>query len=203
MKKLPTARQNNLVIQQLDSELLVYDLETNKAFSLSETSALVFNACNGETTFDELKAKHNFTDDLIFLTLDELKKESLIADNSYRSPFTGISRREAAIKVGLATMLALPVILGVAAPAAAAAASCVPLDGACVLDNGRQSECCVGLRCVNLIQGCINCFPAGFEFGPFVPGSPDISQFANLCCGGATTSPIPGDLFGRVNVVCL
>ncbi|MBX7173254.1 MAG: PqqD family protein [Pyrinomonadaceae bacterium] len=149
MKKLPTARQNNLVIQNMDTELLVYDLEINKAFSLNQTSALVYNACNGETTFDELKVKHNFTDDLIYLTLDELKKESLIADNNYQSPFVGMSRRQAAKNVGLATMLALPLIYTIIAPTAALALSgCLALAASCSATPQCCSTCCSSGACV-------------------------------------------------------
>ncbi len=44
----PTQRKAELVIQELNGEVLIYDLGRNKAFSLNETSALVWQACNGE-----------------------------------------------------------------------------------------------------------------------------------------------------------
>lgn len=181
MKKLPNTRQNNLVIQQFDRELLVYDLDANKAFSLNETSAMVFNACNGKTTVDELKAKHKFTDDLIYLTLDELKKESLIADNGYQSPFAGMSRRQAAKKVGLATVLALPVIMGVVAPQSidAQSTSCQSVGQTCS-PFFSMGNCCSGSWCGN--PTCLPCVPNGIE-RCFPPGF-NCPTIAYTCCTG-------------------
>lgn len=38
MKKLPKARTENLLEQNLEKETLIYDLTIDKAFNLSETS---------------------------------------------------------------------------------------------------------------------------------------------------------------------
>lgn len=125
MNKLPLAKDKNIVVQDLDKEVLIYDLITHKALCLNETSAIVYQACDGKTSFDELKAKHKFTDDLIFLALDELKRENLLEESvEYKSPFTGISRREAIRKVGLASLIALPIVASFVAPTAASAQSC-------------------------------------------------------------------------------
>lgn len=66
MTDLPLARMNDLVVLDLDKEVLVYDLTTNKAYHLNETLGVVYGACDGKTSFDQLKANHKFTDDLIF-----------------------------------------------------------------------------------------------------------------------------------------
>ena len=55
MTKLPKAKLDNVVVQSLNDETLIYNLTTNQAFCLNETAAKVFNACDGKTTFDELK----------------------------------------------------------------------------------------------------------------------------------------------------
>ena len=47
MKQNPTARKNGSVMQEMPDEILIYDLDTNKAHCLNETSALVWKACNG------------------------------------------------------------------------------------------------------------------------------------------------------------
>lgn len=121
--KLPKARTENLVEQNLEKETLIYDLLIDKAFNLNQTSSIIYKACNGKTTFDELKKKHKFTDDFIYLALDELKRNNLLADESYISPFAAMNRREAIRKLGLASMIALPVVVGLSAPSAAQAAS--------------------------------------------------------------------------------
>lgn len=122
--KLPLVRSENLVVQNLDNEILVYDLAINKAFCLNETSVIVYQACNGKTTFEELKAEHSLDDEIIFLALDELKRHNLLAiETDYQSPFAGMTRREVIRKVGLASMIALPLISSIVAPSAIQAQS--------------------------------------------------------------------------------
>ena len=125
---LPKARTSDIIEREVGSELLIYDLRFNKAYNLNETSKIVYKAC-GEQTFEDLSRKHKFTNDLIYLTLDELAASNLIED--YQSDhFAGLSRREVIKKVGLATMAALPVIAGLTAPKAVQAASCINPGGA-------------------------------------------------------------------------
>ena len=131
MNKLPKARNENIIMQNLENEVLIYDTITDNAYCLNETCGAVFNACDGKQSFDDLKRNYRFTDDLIFLALDELKNKNLLADDkSYQSPFAGMSRREAVRRVGLGTMIALPVVAAMIAPNAANAASaaCPPLS---------------------------------------------------------------------------
>lgn len=187
---LPAARNNDLVVQELGKELLIYDLQTHKAYQLNETSMIVFNACASQTSFDELKQKYKFTDDLIHLTLDRLKDENLIGN--YNSQFAGISRREAIKKVGLATMIALPVIVGITAPAAAHAAStaaCAQATEACTFDNGTQAGCCNNLRCAGFNQ-CVACSPATTLVSCVLTA---------FCCSGTSTPIGPANIFCNCN----
>lgn len=101
MKKLPLARSSNIVVQHLGNEILIYDLKSHEAFNLNSTCSIVYQSCDGKTSFEELKLKHSFSDELIFLAIDELKKKTLIkADEALISPFVGMSRREVIRKVG-------------------------------------------------------------------------------------------------------
>ena len=50
MQKMPQARRSGLIIQEVDSEILIYDQETDKAHCLNPTAAKVWNYCDGETT---------------------------------------------------------------------------------------------------------------------------------------------------------
>jgi hypothetical protein len=141
---LPEARTTEIVENELDKEILIYDLRIDKAYALNETSKIVFKACSNKLTFDELKHRYRFTDDLIYLALDGLKKENLL-EGDYISPFAGMNRREVIKKVGLTSIIALPVIFALIAPTAAHSASgCPPVSS------------------TNLPSGC----PAGFvSFG--------------------------------------
>ena len=146
MKLLPVARTEDIVIKQLDNEILIYDLKNNKAYCLNETSSIIFHACGKNTSFEELKRKHKFTEDIIFLALDELRGKDLLEENErYDSPFAGMSRREVIRKVGFASAAALPVILSLVAPAAVMAQSacrCVN-PGACL----TQTKCPSTVNC--------------------------------------------------------
>lgn len=127
--KLPSVRTADLIEQEADGELLIYDLLANKAYRLNETSKIVYRAC-GDKSFEDLRRDYNFTEDLIYFSLNELSANKLIEDYQTEH-FAGLSRREVIKKVGLATMIALPVIAGLTAPKAAQAASgCVNVGGA-------------------------------------------------------------------------
>lgn len=125
MNTLPKSRSTDIVVQEAGKELLIYDLKINKVYSLNETSKIVYQSCDGLTSFNELKAKHNLPDDLIILAINDLKREKLLENvpETY-SNFNGLSRRETIKKVGLTTMIALPVITSLIAPKAVYARSC-------------------------------------------------------------------------------
>ena len=177
MKTLPKARTSEIVEQELGKELLIYDLTTDKAYCLNETSAKIFNACDGKTMFDDLKRRYNFTDDLIHFALAELKARELLED--YKSDhFTGLSRREIIRKVGRASLVALPVVAGLTAPHAAQAAS----------------STCAGQACTSVLSCSVPC--------RFCNGSGTCSSDGTTCnnlgnsCGAATAGICnPGGLF--------
>ena len=128
----PKSRETELVIQQLEDEVLIYDLKVNKAYCLNSTSALVWNLCDGNSSVSEIskklskQLKQPVPEDLVWLAVDGLKKDSLLSESEERTiKFDGLSRREAIKRVGLATMIALPVTASLVAPTAAAAQSCV------------------------------------------------------------------------------
>lgn len=145
--KLPKARKD-IIVQDLKGEVLVYDLETDRAHCLNETAGKVFNACDGMQTLDDLKRRHRLTDEIIFLALDSLKKENLLDETTkYVSPFAGVSRREAVRKVGLASLIALPVISSLLAPTAAAAQSRAAACNSCTNSLPLGSICSLPFGC--------------------------------------------------------
>lgn len=182
-------RSKDIVVQQLGKETLVYDTAINKAYCLNETSTIIYNACNGTTTFDELKNRHNLTEDLIYFALDELKNQNLLQDENYSAAFAGMNRREVIRKVGMSSMLALPVITTLLAPKSVAAASCQANGQTCTFDNFTQSNCCSGLRCLG---NCIACYASGdFYANGNDLASCNASPEKNLCCntsGNATNN---------------
>lgn len=147
MKKtqIPVARKEGLVIQEMPDELLVYDLESNKAHCLNETASTVWKACNGENSVTEIaNLFEGKNEDLIWLAIDQLQENNLL-EKEYQLDMQGKSRRELIKKVGLASVLALPVVASLTAPSsvlAAASCACVnPVDCAALTSCPSTSNC--------------------------------------------------------------
>jgi len=152
---LPLARREQLVIQELEDEVLVYDLKRHKAHCLNETSALVWKHCDGKTTFLEMtrllekRLAIPIGDDVVWLALNQLRRFRLLEEEGAGIGMMKVSRRDLVRKY-LPAAIALPVILSIAAPAAAQAASrcgmggdpCTPLPPPFV-----QGTCCAGFIC--------------------------------------------------------
>lgn len=126
----PIARKAGLVVQEVPDEVLVYDLETNKAHCLNQTAAMVWRSCDGNNTVSEIaelieaQAGGKITEDFVWLAIDQLSENRLL-ETEVAVDFKGQSRREAIKKIGLASMIAVPVIASLVAPQSAmAAASC-------------------------------------------------------------------------------
>lgn len=127
---MPESRKEDIVVQELNDEVLIYDLKINKAFCLNHTSALVWQLCNGKNSVSDIgrqlskQLKSPVTEDFVFFALDQLKKENLLlSGQKIETRFAGLSRREVIRKVGLASFAALPVIASLVAPTAVSALS--------------------------------------------------------------------------------
>jgi hypothetical protein len=118
--KTPKNKTDNLVVQELGNEVLLYDLNIHKAYSLNQTTAIVYQYCDGETTFEELrrKSKTKLPDEIILLAIDELARHNLVAEK----PQLSITRRNLLRKTAL-TAFALPAIVSLVAPLAVHAQS--------------------------------------------------------------------------------
>ncbi len=119
----PKADSSKFVIQELPDELLLYNLDTNRAFALNHTSGFVWQNCTGEKSVKEIaedleKELHqNVPEDLIWLTLERLQSEKLIEieDPSLISELK-VNRRKMLKSAGLASLVALPLISSMIAP---------------------------------------------------------------------------------------
>lgn len=126
----PKSRDNELVVQELGKEVLIYDFNNHKACSLNETSSIIWKMCDGKTPVERMsqilsrQLKKPVADEIIWLALDNFKRNDLLADNAdFGIEFNNLSRREIIRKAGLASMIALPLITGITAPEAVQAAS--------------------------------------------------------------------------------
>lgn len=157
-------RKDGVVTQEVDKEILVYDLGKNKAYCLNETSAIVYQMCDGERSVSEItekvssKLRKPVSEDLVWLAIDQLQKEQLVDTGVVAGErFVGLDRREVLRKIGLASIVALPLITGVIAPPAAHAASgCTPAACACSgPDNTTITSCAPGVGVCG--SGCSQC----------------------------------------------
>lgn len=121
----PVSRKDEIVIQELDGEVLIYDLRSNKAFCLNATSAAIWKLCDGGKSVADIAGrvakdfKASNSEDLVWLALDQLNKEKLISDSpDLGTRFEGMSRRQIIKKIGLGSLVALPVVAGLVAPPA-------------------------------------------------------------------------------------
>lgn len=166
-----TARYEQLVIQKLENEVLVYDLRNNKMFCLNETSAQIYQMCDGKNSVTEISrklsgnSKQEVSEDLVWLAIDQLKSNDLLDKSAeIKSKFKGLSRREAIRKVGFVSLAALPVITSITAPAAALAASTctpctatVPFGQSCGLPGGCAASNYLNYDVVGCSSGCSYC----------------------------------------------
>jgi hypothetical protein len=148
----PQARNEDLIVEDLGDETLVYDLQRDRAHCLNRTAALVWRACDGRTSSAALaRLLHGrlptpAPEQLVGRALQQLQRAHLLQEGTAPvSRLARCSRRDFARKLGIAIAL-VPVVMTVLAPSAAQAASCSPRGNGCSSDN---HPCCPGLTCVN------------------------------------------------------
>ncbi len=221
MKKLPQSKTENVVIQKLDNETLLYDLDLNKAFCLNETSELVWQLSDGTRTITQIsdemskRLKTLVSEDLVWLAIDQLEKDGLIENqDNLNNKFEGLSRREVIRKVGFTSMVALPIVSSLVAPQASTAQSCIANNNSCAAPG---STCCSG-NCLTIPfgGGAQNCCAAGVT-GGLAPGSNSNcvtpgdtaacnSSAAAGCCSGTgtigTANPAVCPTAGSVPCIC-
>lgn len=158
--QFPIARTNGLVVQDVPDEVLVFDLESKKAHCLNQTAAMVWKACDGKSSVSDIarniasQTGSKVSDDLVWLAIDQLNENDLL-ETKVSPKFHGTSRRDALKKIGMASMIALPIIASLAAPKSVLAnTSCVCPSGVggqgnfeCSLQATCQPTCRAGFIC--------------------------------------------------------
>ena len=151
--QIPVARKQGLVVQEMPEEVLIYDLDTNKAHCLNNTAAFVWKSCDGNNSVAdiakmfEVDAGKPVQEDLVWLAIEQLNDKNLL-NGELAANFKGQSRRDVIKKIGFASMIALPIVASLAAPTsvlAAASCACVA-PGDCTLQGTCSSQTnCNGL----------------------------------------------------------
>jgi hypothetical protein len=120
----PKARQSDVLVEKMGDETILYDGQRQLAHSLNRSASIVWENSDGEHSVSalaqlvgaELGIEPN--DSVVEYALDKLASANLLEDNQ-------VSRRDVVRRMTLAGVaaLALPVVLSVAAPTEAMAAS--------------------------------------------------------------------------------
>jgi hypothetical protein len=132
----PLARADQLKVEPLGDEALVYDLTNNKAHCLNRTAAAVWRLCDGQNTVAAITARlrqeldANLDESVVPVALQELSKANLLQQDptTMQPGFLGstLSRRELSIRAGLMVPVVASIL--VPTPAAAASGSSAPPD---------------------------------------------------------------------------
>ena len=187
------ARKDNVVVKKLQDETLVYDLKRNKAYCLNETSALVWELCDGKRSIADISAevssrlKGAVSEDFVRIALDQLNKNGLLKAGA-KDYFGNMSRREVVRRVGFSSVAALPIVSYIVAPEAAMAQSCLPLgqNRGCT----SNAECCSSAICIGTPGHCCSSSSTGANGPGFRQCLPtgtvcsDVAAFAGRCCSG-------------------
>jgi hypothetical protein len=173
----PLARNEELVIQELPDELLVYDLRQHKAHSLNKTSAFIWNHCDGQTTADEMATlmtkewQTAVSEDAVWFALDKLGKADLLQERITLPPaHAGMSRRSAIRRLGIGALL-VPVVMTIVSPTAMAGASVPAPCTVCTRfgSGAMRMNNCPSVCDPTVMGTCFNndsCFGGGGPFGP-------------------------------------
>jgi hypothetical protein len=149
MQKMPQARNSGLIVKEVDSEILIYDQDNNKAHCLNQTAAKVWKYCDGETTVADAcialsrELETPVDETVVSLAVDQFSADHLLEVKAGMPAFMipGLSRRQMVRTLGLAAAVAVPMVTSILAPTPAQAATCFPSGGTCT----SSADCCSGL----------------------------------------------------------
>jgi hypothetical protein len=144
---LPAARTEDLIVQEIADEVLVYDQRRHQAHCLNETAARVWRGLDGQSTARQVAARLSsqqgveMSAAVVELAVDQLQRSGLLSGAQAANAVSGVSRRAMLKRVGVGAAVALPVVASIVAPRAAQAATCGGPGATC----STSSQCCSGV----------------------------------------------------------
>lgn len=148
----PQARKEGLVVQEMPEEVLVYDLDRHEAHCLNSAAVGVWRACDGERTPVEI-ARHltretgtPVDEHTVLFALGQLSKYNLLVEKV--AVPAGISRRDFLRRAGIAAAVTVPLVISIATPTAAQAASLGGNGAPCSTGADCRSGVCSGGVCI-------------------------------------------------------
>jgi hypothetical protein len=144
---LPAARTEDLIVQEMADEVLVYDQRRHQAHCLNETAARVWRGLDGQSTARQVAARLSrqqgveVSAAVVELAVDQLRRSGLLSGPLAENTTGDVSRRAMLKRVGVGAAVALPVVASIVAPRAAQAATCLGPGASC----SSSSQCCSGV----------------------------------------------------------
>src|SRR4051812_32621066 len=145
----PRARRDGLVLRELPEELLIYDTETHEAHCLNATAAFVWKQCDGATAATEIADrataafKTAMDEEVVWVALEDLWKRELLEGEAAPAREGTMSRSQVLKRAGLVAAVSVPVVVSIAAPKAAHAATCIASGQPCA----QGQTCCPSTPC--------------------------------------------------------
>ena len=96
-ERLPAAREEEMIVQEMGEEVLVYDQRRHRAHCLNETAALVWRALDGKRTAAQVAARVRqergveMNEAVVELAVEELRRGGLVEEKWRKR--SGMSRR--------------------------------------------------------------------------------------------------------------
>ena len=157
-QQTPIARNEELVVKELPEEVLVYDLRQHKAHCLNQTAAFIWHHCDGYTTVDEIAKRMEkewrtpVSEDAVWFALNKLSKADLLEERiALPAAKAALSRRSAVRRLGMGSLLAIPVVMSIVSPTAMAQASIPAVCLSCVKSIKTAADCGA---CANISGKC-------------------------------------------------
>ena len=149
----PVAREDDLLVEELDSELLIYDRKTDRAHSLGAAATRVWRACDGSRDPQAIATATGDDLETVNRALDLLRDCSLLDGQAPAAENGGgMTRRTLTFRAAAAAVSA-PLIVSIAAPTAMAALT--PTPEVCLSFTDTSCDAC------DRICGCCCCCQGG------------------------------------------
>ena len=164
----PQKRTKNLVVEEVFDDIVVADMERDKAHHLNEMAAFVWQQCDGEktpqqiATLVQLKFRTDQAEELVWMSLERLGQAHLLAERmpQNRQVLTRREMLKLATKVGIAAAM-LPVVASMAAPRAVAQGSVFRRQSSFTFTTGNCTSRCQTSNCMSHCAGVTNCTGTG------------------------------------------
>jgi hypothetical protein len=150
MQTRPKTRQSGLIIRELEDEILVYNTADNNAHCLNRTAALIWKECDGRSTIAEIsdavtrRLGTPVDERVVWFALKQFDRDRLLEDELTVPPEVlgvRLNRRDLVRVLGIAAIVAVPLVTSIVAPSAVQAATCLGTGNPCK----TAAQCCSGM----------------------------------------------------------